>query len=228
MSLLTGRFPRETTASGRFTLTALKLPQQLPVSLPSSLVAQRPDVQAQEAKLHEASASIGVATANLLPQLTISASGGNEALAFDQLWHSGSGIWSLTAGLTQPLFEGGTLRAKRRAAIDRYDQALALYQLTVLTAFQNVADALTALLHDAEAVQAQSAAYDAAKASFDLVRRQYEAGATSYVDLLTAQRTYEQARLAEIRIIATRYLDTVTLFQALGGGWIRHDIGRHP
>jgi outer membrane protein TolC len=135
------------------------------------------------------------------------------------LFQPGSGIWNVAAGITQPIFEGGTLRARRRAAIDSYDQAVAQYRLTVLKAFQNVADTLTALEHDAQALKAQSGSLDTAKASLNLIQKQFDAGTVSYVSLLTAQQAYAQARLAYVQAFAARYTDTVTLFQALGGGW---------
>jgi len=218
LAVLTGHFPRE-AASPDFTLSDLKLPQDLPVSLPSSLVAQRPDIQAQEALMHQASAAVGVATANLLPQLTLSGSVGDESLHSGNLFQPDSAVWNVAAGITQPLFEGGTLRAKRRAAVDTYDQASAQYRLTVLKAFQNVADTLTALEHDAQALNAEYDALSTAQTSLDLIQKQYDAGAVNYVSLLSAQQTYQQARLAYVKAVASRYIDTVTLFQALGGGW---------
>jgi outer membrane protein TolC len=155
----------------------------------------------------------------MLPQVTLSGASGDESLVFSTLFQADSGIWNLAAGITQPIFEGGTLRAKRRAAIDTYEQATAQYQLTVLKAFQNVADTLTALNHDAEALKAESDALAAAKAGLELIQKQYNVGAVSYVSLLAAQQTYQQARLAYVQSMASRYTDTVTLFQALGGGW---------
>jgi outer membrane protein TolC len=131
----------------------------------------------------------------------------------------GSNTWNIAAGITQPLFEGGTLRAKRRAAIDTYEESSAQYRLVVLQAFQNVADTLTALDNDAQALKAENDALNAAKASLDFIQRQYDDGAANYVALLTAQQTYQQARIASVRALASRYTDTVTLFQALGGGW---------
>ncbi len=153
LAVLTGRFPHDVTAP-ELGLSDLKLPRDLPVSLPSSLVAQRPDIRAQSAAMHQASAAIGVATANMLPQLTLNAAFGGQALRFASLLESGSNAWSLAGQVTQPLFEGGTLRAKRRAALDAYDQASAQYRLTVLGAFRNVADTLTALDNDAQALNA--------------------------------------------------------------------------
>jgi NodT family efflux transporter outer membrane factor (OMF) lipoprotein len=218
LAVLTGQFPHD-AARVELTLSELKLPEDLPVSLPSALVAQRPDIRQQEAQLHQASAAIGVATANMLPQVSLSASAGDEALLFSNLFKPGSGVWDLASSLTAPIFQGGTLRAKRRAAIDAYDQAAAQYRLTVLNAFQNVADTLTALDHDAESLSAESDALSAAKASLDLIQRQYDAGAVNYVSLLTAQQLYQQSRIDFVRAVASRYTDTITLFQALGGGW---------
>ena len=187
LAVLTGQFPHD-AARVELTLSELKLPEDLPVSLPSALVAQRPDIRQQEAQLHQASAAIGVATANMLPQVSLSASAGDETLLFSSLFKPGSGVWDLASSVTAPIFQGGTLRAKRRAAIDAYDQAAAQYRLTVLNAFQNVADTLTALDHDAESLSAESDALSAAKASLDLIQRQYDAGAVNYVSLLTAQQ----------------------------------------
>lgn len=218
LAVLTGRLPGATRPSG-FTLADLKLPEDLPLSLPSSLVSQRPDIRQQQALLHQASAAVGVATANLLPQLTLSAALGGDSLVFSTLLQSGSGIWSVAGGITQPIFEGGALRAKRRAALDTYDQVSAQYRLTVLKAFQNVADTLTALEHDAETFQAEYQALQAADAGLRLVQEQYDAGAVNFASLLAAQLTYNQARLAYVQAEASRYVDTVTLFQALGGGW---------
>ena len=145
------------------------------------------------------------------------------------LLEPGSNVWTLTGGLTQPLFQGGALRAKRRAAIDAFDQAAAQYRLTVLQAFQNVADTLTALDNDAQALKAQVDALDSAQASLDLIRKQYQIGAVDSVMLLNAQQAYQRARLAYVRALASPYTDTVTLFQALGGGWWnRADPGALP
>jgi NodT family efflux transporter outer membrane factor (OMF) lipoprotein len=218
IAVLTGHSPHD-VAPARFTLADLQLPEDLPVSLPSTLVEQRPDIRQREALVHQASSAVGVATANMLPQLTLTGAFGGQSLVYSTLFQPGSGIWNVAAGITQPLFQGGTLRAKRRAAIDSYDQAVAQYRLTVLKAFQNVADTLTALEHDAQALKAQSGSLDTAKASLNLIQKQYDAGTVSYVSLLTAQQAYAQARLAYVQACAARYTDTVTLFQALGGGW---------
>ena len=218
IAVLTGHSPHD-VAPARFTLTDLRLPADLPVSLPSTLVEQRPDIRQQEALVHQASSAVGVATANMLPQLTLTGAFGGESLVYNTLFQPESGIWNIAAGITQPLFQGGTLRAKRSAAIDSYDQSVAQYRLTVLKAFQNVADTLTALEHDAQAFTAQTDSLETAKASLDLIQSQYDAGTVSYVSLLTAQQAYAQARLAYVQAFAARYTDTVNLFQALGGGW---------
>ncbi len=225
LAVLTGRVPHAApqVAVG---LGDFRLPQSLPVSLPAALVAQRPDIRAQEMRLRAANAAVGVATANLLPQLTLTGAFGDDSLRFGTLFQPGSNTWNLAAGLTQPLFAGGTLRARRRSAVALRDQAEAQYQLVVLQAFQNVADTLTALDHDAEALQAEGAALDAARASLDLVQKQYAAGAADIVALLLAQQSWQQARLALVSATASRYSDTVALFQALGGGWWnRRDAG---
>lgn len=223
LAVLTGRPPHQSLPV-RLELADLKLPQALPVSLPSSLVAQRPDIRLQELALHQASAAIGVATAAMLPQLTLSGARGGESLHTSDLFSPQAMIWNVTAGVAQPIFQGGTLRAKRRAAIDAYDQAAAEYRLTVLQALQNVADTLTALENDALALKAEYDAVNAAGASLALIQKQYDAGAVDYVSLLTAQQTYQQVRIAYVRALASRYTDTVSLFQALGGGW----WNRHP
>ncbi|WP_080427602.1 efflux transporter outer membrane subunit [Burkholderia ubonensis] len=211
-----GRFPNDAPTE-TFELEALQLPVTLPVSLPSQLVAQRPDIRASEALLHAASAEIGVATANLLPQLTLSAAYGSETA--QTLFGPGTAVWNIGAGLLQPLFEGGTLLHRRRAAIAAYDAAAAQYRVTVVTAFQNVADALRALQSDANAVNAQAAAERAAADSLAASQRQFRIGEISHLALLDAQRTYQQARIGEIQARVARYSDVVALFQALGGGW---------
>jgi len=218
LSVYAGRLPSE-AGLPEFRLESLRLPEDLPVSLPSSLVRQRPDIQASEALLHEASAQIGVATANLYPQITLSGALGSAALRPGNLFGAGTGFWSVAAALAQPIFNGGALTARRRAAIAAYDQAAAQYQSTVLTAFQNVADALRALDYDASALKAQADAESLARESLDLATRQFQLGAVSYLGLLDAQRTYQQARVSLVQAQAARFADTAALFQALGGGW---------
>jgi len=225
LAVLTGHFPHD-AARADLELSDLELPRDLPVSLPSRLVAQRPDIKVQEMIMRQASAAIGVATANMLPQLTLTASYGDESLSFAKLLEPGSNTWSFAAAIAQPLFEGGMLRAKRRAAIDAFDQAAAQYQLVVLQAFQNVADTLTALDNDAQALKSEYDAVNAAKAALELVQRQYDDGAVHFVSVLAAQQLYQQARIAYVRAVASRYIDTVSLFQAVGGGWWnRNDQG---
>jgi len=218
LALLTGRSAKD-AAPLALELADLKLPQELPVSLPSSLVAQRPDIREQAAIVHQMSARIGVATANLLPQLTLSGAIGGGSSHLETLLDASSGTWSIGGGITAPLFQGGTLRAQRRAAIDAYDEALAQYRLVVLQAFQNVADTLTALQNDAQTLGAQRDALGSAQASLELSQRQYAVGAVNSTTLLQAQQTYQQARLNYVRALASRYTDTVALFYALGGGW---------
>jgi NodT family efflux transporter outer membrane factor (OMF) lipoprotein len=228
LAVLTGHTTQD-AAPVEFALSDLKLPLELPVSLPAALVAQRPDVAQQEAMMRQESAAIGIATANMLPQVTLTGAYGGESVRLYELLKPAGTAWSLTAGITQPLFEGGALRAKRRAAIDNYNGANARYQLVVLQALQNVADALTALDHDAQALKAQYDALQAAKAALDLIQKQYNDGAVAYVALLAQQQTYQQARIGYVQAQASRYADTVALFQALGGGWWqRSDPGTLP
>jgi len=203
----------------QFDLAALELPRELPVSLPSALLRQRPDIQAAEALLHQASAQVGVATAAEYPQLTLSASYGTVATATGSLFGANSMVWNVGGGLLQPIFHGGALKAQERAAVAAYDQALARYRQTVLGAFQNVADVLRALDSDAQALKAQADAEAAARASLELAREQLGLGAVSSLVLLNAERQYQQARLGLVQAQAARYADTAALFQALGGGW---------
>jgi NodT family efflux transporter outer membrane factor (OMF) lipoprotein len=211
-----GRLPSE-EPSETFDLASLALPDTLPVSLPSRLVRQRPDILAAEAQLHAASAEVGVATANMLPQVTLNAAYGSETIG--TLFSPGSSIWSFGGALAQPLFEGGTLLHQRRAAVAALRAAAAQYRNTVVTAFQNVADTLRALQSDASAVAALAAAERAAADSLAASQRQFHEGAISYLSLLTAEQTYQQARLNLVQAKANRYSDTAALFQALGGGW---------
>ncbi|GBE32355.1 outer membrane protein OprM precursor [bacterium BMS3Bbin05] len=218
LSVLTGQLPSKGKLP-QFRLDSLTLPEVLPISLPSALAHQRPDIRASEALLHQASAEVGIATANLYPQITLSGSYGTQATDAGYLFNGESVIWNLGAGLLQPIFHGGQLTAKRRAAIASYDRAKAQYRQTVLKAFQNVADVLRALDTDARTLQAQAQAETAAKATLDLTQKQFELGAVSYLSLLVAQRDYQQARINLIAAQAERYSDTAALFQALGGGW---------
>ena len=218
IAALAGRFPNH-PPDETFDLATLTLPQALPVSLPSRLVEQRPDVRAAEATLHQASAEIGVATANMLPQFNLTGDIGTEATTIGSMFAAGTGIWSIAAGVTQPLFHGGTLLHEKRAAEAAYDAAAAQYRSTVLSSFQNVADTLRALQSDADALQADTAAERSANESLSLARDQYRLGAVSLIELLNAETTYEQARIALVQAQAARYADTAALFEALGGGW---------
>ena len=218
LARLAGQFPSE-RFDEEFELSSLQLPQDLPMSLPSKLVEQRPDVRSAEEQLHAASAEIGVAVANRLPNIALSANAGSSATAIDQLFASGTGFWSLAANLTQPIFQGGTLLHRQRAAEAAYDQAAALYKSTVLSAFQNVADTLHAIQSDADALKAAAAAERAAGKSLTIARKQLELGDISYLGLLNAEQTYQQAVISLVQALANRYSDTVALFQALGGGW---------
>jgi NodT family efflux transporter outer membrane factor (OMF) lipoprotein len=182
-------------------------------------VAQRPDVLQAEANLHDASAKIGIAIANRLPNIALTANAGSTAAAMDQLFTSGTGFWGIGAAATAPIFEGGTLLHQERAAKAAYIQAAEQYRSTVLTAFQNVADTLTALEQDADALKAAAAAADAAKVTLDLAQRQLQDGYAGYLALLSAEQAYQQARISLIQAQANRFADTAALFQALGGGW---------
>jgi NodT family efflux transporter outer membrane factor (OMF) lipoprotein len=203
----------------QFTLADLKLPLEVPLSIPSKLIAQRPDIRAQEALLHAANAKIGVVAAQMFPDFTISANVGSIATRIGDLFIPGSAIWNTGLNLLQPIFHGGENVHQNHATVAAYEAAAARYRSTVLQAFQNVADSLTALEADANAVKAQTAAEQAALASLELSRTQYQVGAVSYLSMLTAQNTYQQARIGQIRAQATRLADTAALFQALGGGW---------
>ena len=223
LAVLAGRFPSEAAGLPEFELAELQLPLELPLSLPSELVRQRPDVLASEEQLHEASAQVGVATANQFPKITLTGSYGPQTTAFSDLFSSSAMVWSLGAGILQPIFHGGELSAKRRAAEAAYDQAAAQYRVTVLQAFQNVADVLRALDLDAQALKSQADAEKAARDSLELSRKQYGFGGTSYLLLLDAERQYRQARISLAQAQGARFADTAALFQALGGGWWNRD-----
>lgn len=218
LTALAGRFPDEEPAA-RFELSALALPQDLPVSLPAQLVRQRPDVLAAEAQMHAASANVGVAIANLLPQITLTASQGGTSTVLGDLLASGNTFWTAGAGLTQTLFAGGALVHRKRAADATLDMAADQYRAAVLAALQNVADCLTALRSDADAVNASYTAERAAASSLEVVRHNLELGSVSYLAVLNAEQAYQQAALALVQARASRLADTAALFEALGGGW---------
>jgi NodT family efflux transporter outer membrane factor (OMF) lipoprotein len=217
LAALAGGFPNEEMAE-RFELASFQLPRELPLSLPSQLVEQRPDVLQAEENLHSASALIGVAHANRLPSFALTADAGSMALIFSHIFSKG-GFWDTGGGLTQPVYEGGTLRHRELAAKAAYTQAEEQYKSTVLTAFQNVADSLHAIQQDADGLKAASAATDAAAVTLAMTKKQLDAGYTNYLALLTAQQAYQQAVLNLVQAQANRFADTAALFQALGGGW---------
>lgn len=221
LAVLVGAFPDQAPAKS-FTLADLHLPAKLPVSLPSELVAQRPDVRQARANLHAASAAIGVAAAQRLPSLDLTANAGSTALAISKVFTSGTGFWGIAASLTAPIFEGGQLMHQERAAKAAYVEAAEQYRGTVLTAFQNVADTLVALDQDAKGLQAAAQAERAAKTTLDLSQLQLKHGYIGTFELLAAQQSYQQARVALVEAEADRFADTAALYQALGGGWWHH------
>lgn len=227
LAVYLGQTPAEQD-SATLDLGALTLPQEIPLSLPSQLAQQRPDIRAAQAQLHQASAQVGVATANLYPNLTISGSYGAQATS-GKLFDASNEIWNIAGGLTAPIFRGGELHARKRAAVAAYDQAFANYRQTVLQAFANVADSLNALDNDAQALQSRNTALQSADQNLDLVQQSYKAGAVGYLNVLDAQRQQQQAKINFITAQAARYSDTAALFQALGGGWWnRGDQGDAP
>ncbi len=218
LAAYTGALPAQYTGAD-INLDSLTMPQDLPVSLPSKFVEQRPDIREYSALLHQATAQVGIATANMLPQITLTGSLGQEAATWSNIFAAGSNVWGLIGSLTQPLFKGGELKHQRRAAIAAAQEAAADYKATVITAFENVSDTLYALKGDAEALAAEALAERTAADSLTLVQAQYKAGAASYVQVLSAQQTYQTAAVALVKARAQRFADTAALFQALGGGW---------
>jgi NodT family efflux transporter outer membrane factor (OMF) lipoprotein len=216
LAVLSGRTPGEWMAPP-FSLSELKIPRQLPLSLPSELAHRRPDVLAAEAQLHAATAAVGIATANLYPQITLSASGGWQALPSQTLFARSNAAWSLISGLTAPLFDGGRLRAERRAALDELTASASRYQEVVLESFGQVADVLDALTHDGQLLTAQSNALATATSNVELARESYGAGNTDILQVIDAQRRRLDAQLGLLRAEAQQYLDNAQLFLALGG-----------
>jgi NodT family efflux transporter outer membrane factor (OMF) lipoprotein len=216
LAVLVGRLPGEFSAP-RLELDQLTLPEGLPLGVPSRLVERRPDVRAAEAQLHAATAQVGVAIADMLPQLTLTGNIGSTASALGDLFKPGTGFWSVGANVTQTLFAGGALLHHKRAADAALDQAAAAYRSSVLTAFQNVADALHALQSDADALSASARAVSSSQKSLEVARRQLELGSVSYLSLLVAEQSYQQAVISLIQARASRFADTAALFQALGG-----------
>ena len=203
----------------KFDLAHLRLPTNLPISLPSRLVDQRPDVRAAEANMHAASAQVGVSIAARLPNILLSANGGSTGYNFAQAFTPGTGFYTIAASVTAPIFDGFTLYNKQKAAEAALNQAEAQYRATVITAFQNVADALRALQSDARAMRAAVHAEETAKASLDVVQKQLNAGQVNQLAVLNAQQTYLVASVIRVQTEANRLADTAALFLALGGGW---------
>ena len=202
-----------------FQFSSLHLPQDLPLSLPSAIIRQRPDVRAAEENMRSANAQVGVAIANRLPEFTITANGSGTATLFTEMFSHGGPGWSIAGDVSQPLFQGFTLLHRQRAAKQAWLQAKAQYRSTVIAAFQNVADSLHALANDADGLQAAGRAEQAAQHSLALATSQYETGYASYLALLSAEQTYDQAVINAVQARANRYADTAALFEALGGGW---------
>lgn len=211
-----------------FTLADFQLPAEVPVSLPSDLVRHRPDIAASEAALHEAGALVGVATANLYPQITLTGTAGYAGSTLSELFRSPNGIWSIGGALTQPLFHGGELRARRRYAEAQFDVARDNYEGTVLEAFRQVADTLRAIEWDAQSLAAAANARQLALESLELTRRQYAVGGVSYLALLNAQRQYAETLKNQVQAQALRYADTAALYVALGGGWWNRPVAASP
>lgn len=218
LAVLTGTPPGQFSDPG-FSLDEIQLPTQLPVSVPAQLVSQRPDILASASAVHAASAQIGVATANLLPDLSISGSYGRSALTPSDLTDPAFALYSLGAQLSAPIFAGGRLRAEKRQATDLYVAALADYRATSLAAFGEVANSLRSIESDARALVAQQSAVDAARDNLKTVKAQLHNGAADYVALYTAQAQYRNAKLRYTDARVLRYADTADLFKALGGGW---------
>ncbi|MGH8159169.1 MAG: efflux transporter outer membrane subunit [Rhodanobacter sp.] len=224
LAALSGRMPSD-SIDARFTLDALQLPTELPLSLPARLVEQRPDVRMADEQLHAASAQVGVAIANRLPNVQISANIGSAAESASSLLSTGTGFWNLGASITAPLFDGGALKHKQRAAEATYRQSVAQYRSTVIDAVQNVADVLHAVQSDAAALTSAELAERAAARSLAIAQQQLALGDLSEVAMLNAEQTWRQAEIMLVQARANRYADTAALFQALGGGWWnRHDV----
>lgn len=218
LATLAGRAPAAWTPPP-VGLSDLTLPTEIPITIPSELVRRRPDILVSEAALHGASAEIGVATADLFPNFTLNGSYGQSSTSMNDLFKDSSNFWSLGAGVTAPLFHGGTLWFRRKAALEVYQQALATYRQNVLSAFAQVADTLRALEHDAEGLRAQSQALTTAEEALRLIRVNYQAGVVGYLQTIIANGQYHQAQLGYIQAQAQRLQDTVALLVALGGGW---------
>ncbi len=218
LTVLAGRYPADQVPQ-TFQMRDITLPRELPLSLPSKLVEQRADIRMAEETMHAASAEVGVATANMLPNITLAADTGTVATQLGRLFGAGNEFWSVGAGLTQPIFDGGTLLHRKRAAEAALDQASASYRSMVLKAFQEVADTLAAIENDALAAKSAEAAEMAAQKSLSLAKDQEAAGQVGRLAVLNAETAYLQARIAAVTARTNRIADSAVLFQALGGGW---------
>lgn len=223
LATLSGHNPSEWTPPP-IRLEELNLPADLPVSLPAELVAQRPDLKAASAVAHDASANIGVATAALLPSFSLTGTIGGNASQTSQLLAKQAQFWSFGAGAVVPIFNGFTLWYQRKAALDAYDQAMALYRQTLLAAILQVGDCLHALDHDADALQAEGLARASADESLQLIDANFQAGLVNQLAMLNAQSQRNQIEIVRLQLVALRYQDTVALFAALGGGWWHEDL----
>ena len=221
---LAGNLPNEDVAE-TFDLASLHLPQELPLSLPSKIVEQRPDVRAAEEQMHYASAQAGVAIANTLPQFAIAAGVGGMATTPDWMFRTGGGFFNLAASVSQTIFDGGTLHARSRAAEQALIQAGAQYRSTVITALQNVADTLVTIQSDADLLKAATKTGLAAQTMFDLSRKQYQVGQIDYLTQLVAEQNFQLATINLVQAQTNRLGDTVALYQALGGGWWNRPAG---
>ena len=215
---LTGRFPAD-DLDQTFELDSFQLPTDLPVGVPSRLVEHRPDVRAAEAQMHAASAQVGVAVAAQMPQFTITGAFGGSSTSLVRMFANSNPFWSIGGTAAQTVLDFGTALHRRRAAEAGFEQAAAQYRGTVITGFQNVADALYALQSDAESLRAAVNAERAARRTLDISLKQQELGAISYLALLSARQAYQQALIARVQAQGSRLTDTAALFQALGGGW---------
>jgi NodT family efflux transporter outer membrane factor (OMF) lipoprotein len=218
MAVLIGKAPSEWTAPD-FDLSEFTLPDELPLSLPSELVRQRPDILAAEAQLHAASAAIGVATAQLYPNITLTASFAQQALSPGNVFMGASSIWSIASQLTAPIFQGGALEAQKQGAVDAFVAKSAGYQQTILTSFGQVADVLTAIENDAQLLDQQRSASESAGTTRQLIGETFRTGSVTVLQVLDAERQYEQARLGYTKAKAQRLLDSAQLYNAMGGGW---------
>ena len=218
LAALFGGFPDPGLAD-EVELSGLELPKELPWSLPSRILEQRPDIRQAEENLHAASAQIGVAVANRLPNVPLTADAGSMALAASRIFASGDGFWMLAGSVTAPVFQGGSLLHRERAARAAYSQAEEQYRGAVVAAFQNVVDTLSALEHDADALRAAAAAKEASEATLILTRRQSQAGYAGSLTFLAAELAYRQSLVNLAQAQGSRFADTAALFQALGGGW---------